>query len=387
MKKKTQNYLCKILSAWARDLGQEGSAPVPLPEGVEGREVCDVLISHQVQVALSPYIPEEAFTLEFRENLASSKERTAFLLLELERILPSITWDSCRPVVLKGAGLAQAYYSNPNQRWFLDLDILVPRGQVDEVCQRLESVGYQQYYGERDPLYYELHHLHRIMVGPQGSCVEIHWDLTLPASKYGFDVPGVFNRAKPMELGRTTMLTASPVDQVLHGLYQHIADGFLDLKRLLDLVLLVSQMSEKDSLYIMKESERTNMNYALGLTLHVMKKLCGVDFPVPPQAHLFPSWTVNRIIHGLEVDLGMLERRAEKTEGYTALLHLLMVPGPSRKIHEVNRFVWQGEAELMDIGHWRDDLPGWGRRLRISLYFMKTLLNMGGRATKALVRG
>ncbi len=383
----TRHYLTTLMTMWARSRGQDIVVPVALPEGVVGAEVCEILISHHIQVAMAPYLPVEAQTLEFRENLASSRERTAFLLMELERIVPAITWSDCNPVVLKGAALAPGYYAQTDQRWFLDLDILVPRNQVDEVCRRLEVVGYSLFSGDRDPLYYDRHHLHRMMVGPQGSCVEVHWDLTLPASTYRMDVNGVLNRAKVMVLGREKVLTASPADQILQGVYQNIADGFLDLKRILDLVLLVDGLSEEDSLYLVKEARQSKMHLALGLSLHLMKSLCGINYPGGIPHCLIPGWATNRILRGLDVELGMIERRAGKVDGYSSLMHLLMVPGRSKKLKESSRYLWGGEAELMDRGHWHDDLPGLAGRLRLSLYYLKIFLMQAGRATWALVRG
>lgn len=383
MNNQTRKYLTTLMVAWASD----NQAPQPIPAGVDTGEVCRLLLAHQVQVALAPYLPESAHSLEFRENIASSRERTGFLLLELERILPAITWASCRPVVLKGAALAPGYYHSPDQRWFMDLDILVPHNMVDEVCHRLESLGYEPFSAHRDPLFYDRYHLHRMMVGPQGSCVEIHWDLTLPASLYRFDVGGVFNRARPLVLGHQKMLAASPVDQILHGVYQHIADGFVDLKRIMDLVLLVKSLENEEFLYLVKEARRTKMNFALGLELHLMKSICGFDFPGGISKELIPGWASNRILHGLDVELGLWERRSESVDGYASLLHILMVPGQMGKLKESGRFVWRGEGELMDRGHWHDQMPGLFQRLRLSLFFLKTFLSLGGRATKALVRG
>ncbi len=383
----TRHYINNLLTAWARHGGRYADAPIAVPEGVDTAKVCDVLVSHQIQVALESYLPPEAHSLEFRENLAASRERTAFLLMELERLLPVITWSACRPLVLKGAALAPEYYAHADHRWFLDLDILVPRNKVEEVCQRLEKVGYQLFSGNRDPLFYDRHHLHRMMVGPQGSCLEVHWNLTLPASIYQMDIPGVFNRAQGMQLGSSQVLAASVTDQILHGVYQNIADGFLDLKRVLDLALLIRDISEDDLLHLVKESVDSKMNHALGLSLHLVKSLCGVSLPGGIPESLIPGWATNRILRGLDVELGMLERSAEKVEGYASLMHLLMVPSSTKTLKESSKFIWRGEAELMDRGHWHDDMPGLGKRLRLSLYFLKTLVLLGGRATKALILG
>lgn len=380
-------YVKSVLAAWSRDPACRQTAPLPLPGGVEASAVCDLFLAHHLQVLAEPFLPAEARTLGFLEGVASSRERTAFLLLELERILPAVTWSACRPVVLKGAALSLQNYPRPDQRWFLDLDILVPRGQVDEVCRRLEAVGYRPYAGGRDPLFYERHHLHRMLLGPQGSCVEVHWDLTLPASLYGFDVAGVFNRAREHPIGRQTMLTASPVDQVLHLAYQNIADGFVDLKRVCDLELLVRGLTPEEKLYLVKESLRTQMSGALWLSLHMVKQLLGTDAFWEGAAAMAPGWMTTRTLRGLDVAHGLLERKGEKVDGYTALLHLLMVPRQWERFQESRRFIWRGEAELMDRGHRADDLPGLGSRLRLSLFFLKTFLNLGGKAVMALVRG
>lgn len=383
----TKNYVVSLLRAWAKKAESEIPAPLPLPTGVDAVEVSDILLNHHVHVALAPFLPKDSHSLALRENLASASERTAFLLLELERILPSITWDACRPVVLKGAALAPGYYAEPEQRWFLDLDILVPHGLVDEVCRRLEGLGYTAYSANRDPLYYERHHLHRMMIGPQGSCIEVHWDLTLPASIYKFDLPGVFNRARPAVLGRETMLASSPVDQILHGVYQHIADGFLDLKRVMDMALLVQSLSESETLYLIKESQRTKMNLALGLSLHLVKSMCGVEVPGGIPNSLKHGWASNRTLQGLDVEMCLLDRSAENVHGYASLLHFLMVPGRGEKLRESSRFIWSGEAELMDQGHWHDELPTFAQRIRLSLFFLRSFLNLGGKATKALIHG
>ncbi|MCP4291036.1 MAG: nucleotidyltransferase family protein [bacterium] len=387
MNDKTRHYLTQLLTAWAKDKGSGQGGPVPVPEGVDSAEISDILISHHIQVALAAYLPEEAQSLEYREHLASAKERTAFLLMELERIMPAISWSACKPIILKGAALAQEFYATADQRWFLDLDILVPPHLVDDVCSRLENIGYEAFAGGRDPLFYDLHHLHRMMVGPQGSCIEIHWDLTLPASIYRMDVPGVFNRAQTIKLGEYPALAASIPDQILHGVYQNIADGFLDIKRTLDLVLLVDRLTDEDKLYLVKEASRSKMNYALGLSLNIMKHVCGVDFMTSLPRTMIPGWATTRVLRGLDVELGLLNRNAEKVEGYASLMHLLMVPGQPLKVREGTRYIWRGEAELMDRGHWHDDLPGFGKRLRLSLYFLKTLLSLTGRSTWALFRG
>jgi len=41
-----------------------------------------------------------------------------------------------------------------------------------------------------------------------------------------------------------------PVDQILHATYQNIADGYLDLRRVLDLSLLLPRLSPAETMML-----------------------------------------------------------------------------------------------------------------------------------------
>jgi hypothetical protein len=387
MEKQTRQYLKSLLQAWLN--ATPGTEPVPVgpPAGVDPSAVRRLLKAHHVEVALGPFMPLNFHTEDFRQSRMQASQRTAFLLLELERILPAITWEDCRPVVLKGAALAPTLYPDPLQRWFLDLDILVPRRQLDEVCRRLEEVGYRHFRGSRDPKFYEKHHFHRIMHGPQGSVVEVHWDLTTPDSVYSFDVEGVFDRALPARLGRLDVMIAAPVDQVLHGVYQNIADGYIDLRRVMDMGLLMQTLTEEDWLYLVKESRRVRMGTAFMTWLHVVKLILGKEPPGGIPRELVPGWATRRTLQGLDVAGGLLERSAEQVDGYSYLLHLLFTPNTARRLREIKRHLLPGEMIFMDGGLPDGQKPPMGKRVRLSLYYMKHLLLSGLRAMRALFHG
>ena len=204
------------------------------------------LMAQHAEVPLGAFLPPAALTGAQREAVTASRERTACLLLELERILPTVRGTGCEPVVLKGAALALEAYSEPTDRWFVDLDLLVPLDTVEAVCDRLLAVGYRPFHGRASWAYYDQHHVHRILIGPAGSVVEVHWALTAPASSYHYDPQGVRDRARTATIGRGTCLVASPADQVVHAVYQHLANGFVDLRRVLDLARLGPRMTSAD---------------------------------------------------------------------------------------------------------------------------------------------
>ncbi len=254
-----QQYLRDLVAAWAADR----TAVMPLPAGVTAAAIEDRLQSHNVEAVLGPLLPESARSTAFKQQVNLSRGRSDFLLLEYERLLPVLSTADWRPVLLKGAALALGTYHQPTDRWFVDLDVLVPRDEVAGVCRRLEAIGYRHLEGKRDPLFYEKYHLHRIMLGPQGSVLEIHWDLTIPGSVYHHDVAGVFERAETLTLGRLEILGAAPVDQILHGVYQNIADGFVDLRRITDTVLLMRRLDPDDWRYLVTAAQNTGMSRGL----------------------------------------------------------------------------------------------------------------------------
>lgn len=381
----TKQYMVRLVRAWAA--APQEPQPVPAAAGVQLDEVRRLLVEHHLEASLGPRLPVEAQDLLWRERMRAARQRTSFLLMELERILPAITATAGRAVVLKGAALAQTHYRPAEQRWFLDLDILVPRDRVDAVCRMLQDRGYDPYHAGRNPLFYEKHHLHRMLTGPQGSHIEIHWDLTVPGSVYGFDVPGVFERARPARLGSCDFLAAAPVDQILHGVYQHIADGYLDLRRVLDAVLLMQDLDEADWRYLVDESRRQGLAAALGTALHLVKDIAGVAPPGGVPARLEPAPLTRRILHGLDLETGCLARRSTHIDGYTAFLHLLLVPRLDCRLRETWRFLWPGEAGLLDLGLPAHLGPGSPFRLRLAFNRLRLLTLCGGRALMALARG
>jgi len=378
-----QQYLVDLIHAWAAGR----TSPVTLPPHVKAEAIWARLCKHNVEAPLAPLLPAGEQMPNVAQEIDHSRARSRFLLLECERLLPVLAGEDWRPVLLKGGALALGTYARQTDRWFLDLDVLVPRAEVDRVCARLETAGYRHLRGKRDPLFYEKYHLHNIMLGPQGSVLEIHWDLTLPGSVYRHDVAGVFDRAETCTLGRYDVLCAAPVDQVLHGVYQNIADGFVDLRRVLDLVLLARRLEPADWRYLVEESQRTGMAKALYLSLHNMKCIAGQDVPAGVMADLDPGRTLNRTLRGLHVAANCLDRRANHSGDYVPTLHFLLTPGKTKQVREILRSLWVGEAMLLDLGHRPGRMPGLIRRSWIGLRQLKTLLVVLLRTSRAVVTG
>ncbi len=373
-------YLIKLAGTWAKG----AAGPVAPPAGLDADALRATLRAHNVDATLGPLLPAELRNAAFDEQMAASRARTTDLLLECERILPLVRRHAERPVLLKGGALALRTYPDPGQRWFLDLDLLVPRSAVAGVCRELEQAGYRPLPNARDPRFYEKYHLHHILLGPAGACVEVHWDLTLPGSVYLLSAAGVTARARPDRLGHQPLWRPTPVDQILHAVYQNIADGYLDLRRVLDLALLVPALSPAEAVMLMDLSHRAGLDRSLALSLHVMKCVTGIETEwMAPLERSFGA-TAWRMVQGLDVVGGCLARRARSLEGYTALLHLVTTPRGGQRLRETVRLLWVGEERLLDMGHRAGALPGLWKRTRVGLHQARLLVRMTGLAMRAL---
>ena len=375
-----QQYLIDLSHAWAKG----AAGPVPAPAGIDAAAVRSMLEAHNVEVTLGALLPEAMRDGAFDRQVQASRTRSTDLLLECERILPLIGRHAERPVLLKGAALALRSYRDPGQRWFMDLDLLLPRSAVRAACQELETAGYRPLPGGRDPRFYEKYHLHRVLLGPAGACVELHWDLTVPGSVYHLSPTGVIARAKPDQLGRQPLWRPCPVDQILHATYQNIADGYLDLRRVLDMALLVPALSPAEGVMLVDLARKAGLARSLALSLHMMKQITGVTAEWMDELDHDLGPAAQRLVRGLDVAGGCLDRRAREVPGYTALLHLLTTPRDTLRLREACRLLWVGEQLLLEMGYRAGALPGALVRSRMVAGQAKLLARVGGLAVRAL---
>ena len=329
--------------------------------------VWPALAAQHAEVPLGAFLPAAALTDAHRAAIAASRERTACLLLELDRILPMVRAAGCEPVVLKGAALALTAYAEPTDRWFIDLDLLVAPELVEPVCARLLASGYRPFQGRQSWAYYDRHHVHRILIGPAGSVVEVHWALTVPGSAYHHDPRGVLARARSVGFGSGTCLVASPADQVVHGLYQHLANGFVDLRRALDVVRLHPRMTGRDWQETAAVAADAGLDRALAFWLHIVKQLTGVAAPeLPPPARPLGGLTW-RMLENLDVADGCLERRARSVPVYDQFLHQVLLPSNTRRLRDLARMAFSTGSYGIQAGHRTGPATNWPRRLRVGL--------------------
>ncbi len=281
--------------------------------------------------------------------LSLARQRTTWLLLELERVLPALMEAGCRPIVLKGAPLALGVYPRPEDRWFVDLDLLLTRDELPAAYAALARLGYRFAETAASPRYYEDHHFHRILRSAQGVYLEAHWAVTLPASAYSFDLDALRRDAKAIPLGRATVLAPSPVDQILHGVLQSIAGGFTDLRRILDLHLLDRQLSDFAREQLASRALAHNLATGVWLQYRVREELTGAAIPAAIVERCAPTPRVRLLLENLDVPGGCLTQRLHGHEGYDRLVHLLCLPARCRA-REIRRFLVPDTGGLLEVG-------------------------------------
>ncbi len=160
---------------------------------------------------------------------------------QLATVLSAFAFDRIPTIVLKGAYLAEHVYSEPAERPFGDLDLLVPLDDTERAALTLQELGYEPRpspgvdYGPG-------HHHYPPFVKPGMLPIELHRRLTRrrPIEE------GVWSRARSVQLAGAEALALSTEDLVVH-LCLHAASHKLEipLRVLLDLHRVLTGSAEK----------------------------------------------------------------------------------------------------------------------------------------------
>jgi hypothetical protein len=359
-------YLAELVRAWAAGSTQPVRPPRDLDRELFLRRFAVEAAAPTLLSVLHPDALPAGDWDRCHKALNLARQRTTLLLLELERVLPALAEAGCRPIVLKGASLALSVYPQPEDRWFVDLDVLLTRAELSLAYVALERLGYRFAETKCSPQYYEDHHFHRILRSAQGVYLEAHWAVTLPASAYSFDLEALRRDATTIALGRAEVLAPSTLDQVLHGVLQSIAGGFTDLRRILDLHLLDHHLSDNDRVRLAERALAHNLATGVWLQYRLREELAGVAIPAPIADLCVPTARVRLLLENLDVPGGCLTRRLQGHEGYDELLHLLCLPARCRA-REVRRFLLPDTGGLLGSGLGPEELRNPLHRLRLML--------------------
>lgn len=161
-------------------------------------------------------VPDEV-AAALKQAAREATARALNLAIERDRALQLLAHEDVPVVLLKGAALVDHVYEHPGLRPMVDLDLLVPRADVQRAHDALQALGYTvrgaRLSRDDDWQLAERHH-HLPLVKTGGSVmVELHHQLLV--DRPALDVEGVWRRAGPSPHVPSALVPA-PEDLFLH---------------------------------------------------------------------------------------------------------------------------------------------------------------------------
>ncbi len=123
----------------------------------------------------------------------SASARALLRRIELVRIIKSFQNAGIQAIALKGAHLAETVYREPALRMMSDLDLLVPKKDLDKAAESLTTLGYTP--SKKYWIDVETSISHQLPYFDKPGCIpiEIHWTLLLPRLPYTVDLSGLWS--------------------------------------------------------------------------------------------------------------------------------------------------------------------------------------------------
>lgn len=205
----------------------------------------------------------------------------------LASVLETLEAASVPALVIKGPAIA-AWYPDPALRPYGDLDVLVPRTQLDEAVGALEGLGYHCTYSRAWSLEYGYD---VPMARDDGrSVVELHWRLDYSEGVGHLPVKDLWERAVPCPLGGQAGLQLEAVDTVLH-LCSHAAikhRAHLGLRPLCDLTQITREWESVEWKRLARRASDYGLARPVYLMLALAQQALGLAVPVEVMSALLP---------------------------------------------------------------------------------------------------
>lgn len=295
------------------------SSPPSLPSTLRAREWQDLLgqarrsrllprlALHFADRGVLDAVPEPA-----RDYLAGSlhivERQRHEVLAELGHIRRALRLIDRPVILLKGAAYLFAGLNAARGRVFSDIDLLVPREQLDKTENALFAAGWisseRSRYNQR---YYRqwMHEIPPIEHVQRGSVIDLHHTIAPPTSRFKLDAAKLFERARA--IGDSGFLVLGPHDMVLHSALHLYQEGEFDhgLRDLLDLQALLTQFEASEADFwpgLLARAQELGLGEPLFHMLTQLQSLVGLSIPASCAASLDairPPWLNRRLIAGL----------------------------------------------------------------------------------------
>ena len=229
-----------------------------------------------------------------RRRLIDERRATGLLNLrkygEFRRIAQDLRERNIPHIALKGLHMAELVYCDISLRPMSDLDILVPRLEVERTIAALQSIEY----GFEDDVSGAAHGMldtkcnigftHRRL----GLSVEIHWTLAESGDCYAPPMDEIWRSAVPVQLGDADTQVMSPEFLLLH-VCAHLACNHVfgfNLHALCDIAEIVRAQPGLDWEVIADQGRRHGWTRGVAAALRLAHDHLGADVPAEMLAAL-----------------------------------------------------------------------------------------------------
>lgn len=202
--------------------------------------------------------PELAVILADARLDAAREQRIA--LWEADRAVAALAPLGLEPILLKGAAYAAACLNASRGRMIGDLDILVPRAQLDEAETALLAAGWEWVKPDPyDDLYYRqwMHELSPLIHRERDRMIDVHHTILPLTARPKPDAAGLV--ADSVGIG-DGLRVLSPEDRICHAVAHLFADGDLSggLRNLWDIHCLLGDI--EDQVAVVKRTARHGLS-------------------------------------------------------------------------------------------------------------------------------
>ena len=226
-------------------------------------------------------VPRESLDL-LRSRLRANASRNLFLTQELLSLIREFGADGIDVIPLKGPLLAMTAYGNVGLREFLDLDVLVPKRDLDRAGKLLMRRGYRQpagQGGENRSIHVESQLGCDFVSRDRKASVELHWSFLQKWLGFEVDLDALWKAPSHFSLGGTDVL-GLPAEITLCYLCAHGAKHrWSRLCWVVDVAELLRAQPGLNWDELLKTSKRTGSRRTLFLGLHLAHTLLGANLP------------------------------------------------------------------------------------------------------------
>jgi len=186
-------------------------------------------------------------------------------------------------IALKGLHLAELVYRDISLRPMADLDILVPRAQLEAAVSTLHGLGYgfaedlSGAAGAMLDIKCNIGFLHREL----DVLLEVHWSLDEPPARYTEVLEAIWRSAVPARLGDADTLVMSPAFLLLH-VCAHLAYNHtfaFSLHALCDVAEIVRAYPAIDWNVVVDHGRRHGWTRGVGAALRLAREHLGAAVP------------------------------------------------------------------------------------------------------------